>query len=55
MYNDVDPFGQLQWFADTMAEAEKNGEIVHILSHVPTADDTCLIKWAQEFGRIVER
>lgn len=55
MYNDVDPFGQLQWLSDTLAQAEKAGEIVHILSHVPTGDDTCLIKWSHEYNKIINR
>lgn len=55
LYNEVDPYGQLQWMADTLAEAEKAGEMVHILSHVPTGDDTCLKSWSHQFNTIVQR
>ncbi|XP_015834710.2 sphingomyelin phosphodiesterase isoform X1 [Tribolium castaneum] len=53
--NDVDPYGQLQWLADTLLEAEKNDERVHILSHVPSGTSECLSVWAREYSKIVER
>ncbi|GLV41289.1 uncharacterized protein CBL_04813 [Carabus blaptoides fortunei] len=46
---------QLQWLSDTLYEAEKSGEQVHILSHVPTGDNTCLTKWSHEYYRIIQR
>lgn len=55
LYNDEDPYGQLQWLADTLAEAEKNMEFVHILTHVPSGDGTCHKKWAHEYNRIIAR
>ena len=55
LYDDVDPFGQLQWFENVMFEAEKNAEIVHILSHMPNGDPTCYTPWARQFKRIVLR
>ncbi|KAB0799319.1 hypothetical protein PPYR_07199 [Photinus pyralis] len=54
-HDDEDPFGQLQWLADTLAKAEKLGERVHILSHVATGDATCLHNWAEEYTKIIYR
>lgn len=54
-YDDIDPHGQLQWLVDTLAEAEKNGEAVHILSHVPPGSLECWHPWSSEFNRIVRR
>ncbi|KAF5302364.1 hypothetical protein FQA39_LY10403 [Lamprigera yunnana] len=54
-YDDVDPFGQLQWLADTLAEAEKNKEFVHIISHVPTGDGQCLHNWSDQYVKIIQR
>ncbi|XP_044255456.1 sphingomyelin phosphodiesterase-like [Tribolium madens] len=55
IYDDVDPFNQLQWLADTLEQAEAANESVHILSHVPTGDISCLKVWSREYHRIVER
>ncbi|XP_044255462.1 sphingomyelin phosphodiesterase-like [Tribolium madens] len=55
LWNDVDPYGQLQWLADTLFQAETNNEKVHILSHVPSGTSECLSIWAREYSRIVER
>ncbi|RZC34305.1 sphingomyelin phosphodiesterase, partial [Asbolus verrucosus] len=55
IYDDVDPFNQLQWLADTLKLAEDNNESVHILTHVPTGDISCLQVWSREYRRIVER
>ncbi|KAI4459677.1 sphingomyelin phosphodiesterase [Holotrichia oblita] len=54
-FDDVDPHGQLQWLADTLAAAEKNGEVVHILSHVPPGSLECWHPWNNEFIRIINR
>lgn len=55
LYDDVDPYGQLQWLADTLYQAELNEEIVHILTHVPVGDETVLKKWSYEYGRVIKR
>nr|XP_022899981.1 sphingomyelin phosphodiesterase-like [Onthophagus taurus] len=55
LYDDVDPFGQLQWLADTLYQAEQDGEIVHIISHVPSSDDTCYKIWSEQYRKILER
>uniref|UniRef100_A0A1Y1N7Y8 Sphingomyelin phosphodiesterase n=3 Tax=Photinus pyralis TaxID=7054 RepID=A0A1Y1N7Y8_PHOPY len=55
VYDDVDPYNQLQWLSDTLLEAEKNQEAVHILSHIPPGDIECSQQWSHEFRRIIER
>jgi sphingomyelin phosphodiesterase len=54
-YNPKDQDGQLQWLADTLYEAEKNEEKVHILGHIPSGDSECLRTWSREFHRIIDR
>ncbi|KRT80707.1 Calcineurin-like phosphoesterase [Oryctes borbonicus] len=54
-FNDFDPHGQLQWLANTLAEAEKNNEVVHLLSHVPPGSLECWHPWSDEFTRIINR
>lgn len=46
---------QLQWLHDTLLDAEKSGEKVHILAHVPSYDNYCYIGWTREYRKIVER
>ncbi|KAF2878765.1 hypothetical protein ILUMI_27406 [Ignelater luminosus] len=55
VYDDVDPYDQLVWLVQVLLEAERNNETVHILSHVPSGDDTCLQNWGREYARIVNR
>lgn len=55
MHNQQDPDGQLQWLVDTLTEAEKNTEIVHILTHVPSNDQQVHKNWGREFRKIIER
>ncbi|EDV91427.1 sphingomyelin phosphodiesterase 1 [Drosophila grimshawi] len=46
---------QLQWFHDTLLAAEKSGEHVHILTHIPSGDSDCWTEWSREYNRIVAR
>jgi hypothetical protein len=55
IYNPKDQDGQLQWLADTLLEAEKDGEKVHILGHIPSGDSQCYRTWSREFHRIIDR
>ncbi|KAF2894532.1 hypothetical protein ILUMI_11660 [Ignelater luminosus] len=55
VYQDKDPYGQLQWLVEVLTEAEKNKEAVHILSHIPPGDSECFKQWSHEFRRIVDR
>jgi sphingomyelin phosphodiesterase len=52
-HNPKDQDGQLQWLADTLLQAEKNGEKVHILGHINS--NQCFRTWTREFRRILSR
>ncbi|XP_011865164.1 PREDICTED: sphingomyelin phosphodiesterase-like [Vollenhovia emeryi] len=54
-YEPKDPYGQLQWMADTLLQAEKDGEFVHILAHIPPGDKECLSTWRREYIKVVKR
>lgn len=54
-YDDFDQYGQLQWLVKILLEAEENNEVVHIISHIPNGDITCLNNWRREYSRIVNR
>lgn len=53
--NDTDPGGQLAWLVNTLKEAEDNGEVVHILSHIPGGKSDLLPVWSREYHKIIER
>lgn len=55
IYEPSFPRTQLQWLHDTLLAAEKAGEKVHILAHVPPGDSTCFKVYSREYRRIVER
>ncbi|TDG49237.1 hypothetical protein AWZ03_004326 [Drosophila navojoa] len=46
---------QLQWFHDTLLAAEKAGERVQVLTHIPSGDGDCWTEWSREYNRIVAR
>lgn len=54
-YSPKDPDNQLQWLVNTLSEAEKNNEFVHILSHIPANTNSCLKTWKREYLRIINR
>lgn len=54
-YNPRDPDNQLQWLSDTLRDAEKKQEFVHILSHIPTNSNNCLKTWKREYIKIINR
>jgi len=45
----------LQWLADTLLQAEKDGEYVHILAHIPPGYEQCLTTWKRENIKIINR
>ncbi|XP_049533199.1 sphingomyelin phosphodiesterase-like [Anopheles darlingi] len=45
---------QLQWLHDVLLQAERAGEKVHILSHLPVSSD-CFSVWQREYRRVLER
>jgi len=55
MLNPKDQDGQLQWLADTLLQAERAGEKVHILGHIPSGTSDCLRTWSREFHKIIDR
>ena len=40
---------------ETLLQAEKDGEFVHILAHIPPGDKSCFVSWSREFRKIVNR
>ncbi|KAK2580874.1 hypothetical protein KPH14_005946 [Odynerus spinipes] len=55
LYQPQDPDRQLQWLVETLSEAERNEELVHILSHIPPGDADCQRTWKKEYLKIVNR
>nr|CAD7597253.1 unnamed protein product [Timema genevievae] len=55
VYQSKDPYGQLKWLAETLLQAEKDGEKVHILQHIPTGSNDCVKVWSREYHKIVDR
>lgn len=55
IYEDKDPYGQLQWMTDVLLQAEQNGEMVHIIFHLPPGEVNCFTTWSHEYRRIIER
>uniref|UniRef100_A0A8C3D3T0 Sphingomyelin phosphodiesterase n=1 Tax=Corvus moneduloides TaxID=1196302 RepID=A0A8C3D3T0_CORMO len=53
LINATDPAGQLQWLMGVLADAEHDGEKVHIIGHIPPAH--CLRSWSWNYYRIVNR
>ncbi|XP_065690501.1 sphingomyelin phosphodiesterase [Patagioenas fasciata] len=53
LINATDPAGQLQWLVGVLAAAERAGEKVHIIGHIPPAH--CLRSWSWNYYRIVSR
>lgn len=54
-YDWKDNSGALTWLAETLWNAELNGEKVHIMSHIPPGNGDCLGAWGRNYARIVER
>lgn len=51
----VDPAGELEWLAETLYEAEKRSEKVHILAHIPPGTPDTLRVWSREYAQIIHR
>lgn len=50
-----DPNGEIAWLAKELKSAEKAGEKVIILGHIPPADGDCLHSWSNRFKGLFER
>lgn len=46
---------QLEWLQQTLLKAERDGEFVHILLHVPSNEHSLYTVWAREYWKIVDR
>ena len=56
LLNPEDPNGELHWLVDTLYQAENNGELVHIIGHIPpNVGGDCLTVWRNNFYNIVVR
>lgn len=51
----IDPFNQLQWFADTMDLAERFGQKVFIIGHISPGSYDCWPTWSHQFNRVISR
>lgn len=55
MINSTDPFGQLAWLIQELDNAERNGEKVHIINHVPPGGADCMKTWSHNYYDIINR
>lgn len=55
IYDPIDPAGQLIWLADTLHQAEANGEMVYIIQHISVGTVDCLQEYSRELWRILSR
>ena len=55
LYNTQDPASGLSWLTEVLESAEKAGEKVHIMSHIPPGNSDCLSVFSREFGKIISR
>jgi len=55
LYSIEDIQKQLQWLHDTLLNAEKNNERIHILAHIPSGEGSCFKYWSREYRRVIER
>lgn len=45
----------MQWLVDTLYEAEKNGERVHLIGHIEPGENLVLKTWTSQYHRIIRR
>lgn len=55
MYGSKEMVEQLEWLRDTLILAEKNGERVHILGHVPPNTSSCIRAWNREYNKLIRQ
>uniref|UniRef100_A0A1I7XUQ1 Saposin B-type domain-containing protein n=1 Tax=Heterorhabditis bacteriophora TaxID=37862 RepID=A0A1I7XUQ1_HETBA len=53
--NQTDPDGTLTWLIKQLSMAEKEGDVVHILAHIPGGDGEALEGWAINYYKVVNR
>ncbi|XP_065184745.1 sphingomyelin phosphodiesterase-like [Sycon ciliatum] len=52
---DRDPYGQLEWLVGELEQAEKRGEKVHIIGHIPPGGFSCMRSWSKVYNLIIRR
>ncbi|KAK4018537.1 hypothetical protein OUZ56_000587 [Daphnia magna] len=50
-----DPASSLVWLNNVLQNAEKAGEKVHIVSHIPPGNNDCWSTFSREFSKIINR
>ncbi|CAH1647174.1 unnamed protein product [Spodoptera littoralis] len=55
VYDPLDAKRHLEWLVDELYKAEKAGEKVHILAHIPAGVSDLTQTWTREYNRIVNR
>jgi len=53
--NETDPDGTMSWFLDQLLQAERAGDKVHIVAHIPTGNSEALEGWSINYYNIVNR
>lgn len=54
-YKSQDPASGLAWLNRVLEQAERDGEKVHILSHIPPGNFDCWTVFSREFAKIINR
>lgn len=55
LYGAEEMISQLEWLRDTLVLAEKAGEKVHILGHVPPNTASCIRAWNREYDKLIRQ
>ena len=53
--NPTDPENQFKWIEDTLRKAEKDGEVVFIIGHIPPGDSSYTSECSKRYQAIVDR
>jgi len=53
--NPTDPENQFKWMEDTLRKAEKDGEVVFIIGHIPPGDSSYTSECSKRYQALVDR
>ncbi len=53
--NQTDPDGTMSWFLDQLVQAERAGDKVHIVAHIPGGGGEALEGWSINYYNIINR
>ena len=53
--NPTDPQSQIEWTEKIFRQAEKDGEVIYLISHIPTGDVSFLSECAKRWKALIER